>query len=259
MNRLSPIKAPQMESLPGIVHGYFTRKGGVSKSIYEGLNAGLGSGDERDHVVENRRRITDFLKVPQNALASPYQVHSADVVITRSAWSDERPKADGVVTDLPGLALGIVTADCGPVLFADSKARVIGACHAGWKGALTGVMENTISRMEELGAQRGNITAVLGPTISQANYEVGPDFPAPFAQQNEDNLQFFSPSEKPGHHMFDLTGYIVHRLKDAGVSGSAVNRCTYGEEENFYSYRRTTHRGENDYGRQLSAIVLTET
>ena len=258
MSNISPIKSPSLGALPGISHGFFTRQGGISTGLYEGLNAGLGSNDNRDHVVENRRRMTQALGVDENRLASPYQVHSPDVIITNEAWTDDRPKADGVATTQRGLALGIVTADCGPVLFADAEAGVIGACHAGWKGALGGVLENTIAAMVELGAQQGNITAILGPTISQSNYQVGPGFPEPFLALSADNSKYFGASDKPDHHQFDLTGYIVDRLAATGVTAGAVHRCTYGEEDNFYSYRRTTHRDEPDYGRQLSAIVLDD-
>lgn len=259
MSTISPIKSPSLSALSGISHSFFTRQGGVSKGIYHGLNAGLGSNDRRADVEENRRRMAHSLRVAENRLASPYQVHSPDVIITEQAWHDERPKADGIVTNQRGLALGIVTADCGPVLFADAEAGVIGACHAGWKGALTGVLENTVASMVELGAQASNITAILGPTISQANYQVGPDFPAPFIAQKASNSKYFSTSDKANHFQFDLTDYIVDRLAATGVNSGAVYRCTYGEEDNFFSYRRTTHRSEADYGRQLSAIVLNDT
>ena len=256
MTKPTPVKDPNLEALPGIEHGFFTRHGGVSKGIYAGLNAGLGSNDVRADVVENRRRMAQVLGVTEDRLASPYQVHSPDVVVTSRAWTEDRPKADGVVTTRPGLAIGIVTADCGPVLFADPQAGVIGAYHAGWKGALAGVLENTIDAMLSEGASSANIVAILGPTISVANYQVGPGFPDPFIAQSTDNQKYFSPSDKADHHQFDLTQYIVDRLSDAGVQSGAVNRCTYADAECFFSYRRTTHRGESDYGRQLSAITL---
>ncbi len=259
MSNIFPIQSQSLDDLEGIQHGFFTRQGGVSKGIYAGLNAGLGSGDKRDDVVENRRRITQKLGVAENKLASPFQVHSPDVVIAERAWTSDHPQADGVVTSQQGLAIGIVTADCGPVLFADTEAGVIGACHAGWKGALGGVLENTVAKMIEIGAQTASITAILGPTISQKNYQVGPVFPDPFLAASADNSKYFSTSDKPNHFQFDLTGYIVDRLAGSGIRASAVNRCTYGEEDNFYSYRRTTHRNESDYGRQLSAIVLNDT
>lgn len=242
--------------MEGINHAFFCRSGGVSTGIYQGLNAGLGSGDDRPAVEENRRRMANSLGVLPDHLATPYQIHSADALITDTAWNDERPKADAVVTNRPGLAVGVVTADCGPVLFADPQAGVVAAAHAGWKGALGGVLESTIEKMEQLGAQRDTITAILGPTISKMNYEVGPDFPRPFIDLDNDNEQFFTASRNAGHHMFDLPGYIVHRLERNGVKSGTVGECTYDDETNYYSYRRTTHRKEADYGRQLSAIVL---
>ncbi|MEM9734166.1 MAG: peptidoglycan editing factor PgeF [Pseudomonadota bacterium] len=258
MTTLFPVLSEKLCALKGISHGFFTRAGGVSEGIYAGLNAGLGSGDNRAHVLENRRRMAAFLKVDEDRIASPYQIHSALAVTTDKPWSDNRPKVDGVATATPGLALGIVTADCGPVLFADAQNQIIGACHAGWKGALSGVLESTLEAMESLGAERSNTVAILGPSISQTNYEVGPEFPAPFLEQGADNQRYFIPSQKADHHMFDLSQYIVDRLAQAGVSTSGmVDVCTYGSED-FFSYRRTTHRGEPDYGRQLSAIALTE-
>ena len=258
MSNVSPIKDQSLRELPGIEHAFFTRQGGVSKGIYAGLNAGLGSNDVRADVEENRRRMTTALGVADDRLASPFQVHSPDVLVTDAAWSGERPKADGVVTTKRGLALGIVTADCGPVLFADAEAGVVGACHAGWKGALNGVLENTVSTMIDQGAKAGSITAVLGPTISQTNYQVGPGFADPFLSLDNNNSKYFSHSDKVGHYQFDLTGYIVDRLAATGVQAAAVYRCTYDEEDNFYSYRRTTPRKEQDYARQLSAIVLSD-
>ena len=255
---LQPVLASELASQKDISHAFFTRPGGVSGGLYQGLNAGLGSDDERQHVVENRKRMAAFLAPSATDIVSPYQVHSADVVVAEGPFAGERPKADALVTNIPGLPIGIVTADCGPVLFADPKNRVIGAAHAGWKGALTGVLENTITAMEQIGADKSTITAILGPTISHENYEVGPDFPSPFLERSQQAKRFFSPSQKSGHHMFDLTGYIVDRLLAAGIAANAVNRCTYGDEDNFYSYRRATHRSEADYGRQMSAIVLDE-
>ena len=244
-----------LAKMPGIAHGYFSRNGGVSNGLYTSLNAGLGSGDNRDSVLENRARMCAFLEVDK--IASPYQIHSAQCIITDTPWDDDRPKADGVVTTTKGLAIGVVTADCGPVLFADPQARVIAAAHAGWQGALNGVLQNTINTMTDAGASRRNITAILGPTISQDNYEVGPEFPNPFLAQTTDNAKYFIPSATPHHFMFDLQSYIVKQLNQAGVNGHALSVCTYGEEDNYFSYRRTTHRNEADYGRQLSAIALT--
>ncbi len=254
---LSPIASPALDHT-GIAHGFFTRHGGVSTGLYRGLNVGIGSSDERSLVEENRRRAAVHLGASPARLVNPWQVHSPDAVIVSAPFHGERPKADGIVTSTPGLAIAVVTADCGPILFCDPKARVIGAAHAGWKGAIGGVLENTITAMETLGAERSNIIAVLGPSISQPNYEVGPEFVAAFAAASKDNGRWFAPSTRAGHAMFDLWGYTLSRLEAAGVTASCVNRCTYAEEDSFYSYRRTTHRNEPDYGRQISAIMLKD-
>ncbi len=242
----------------GVGHGFFTRAGGLSKGLYEGLNVGYGSGDARDAVTENRRRVAEWLGVGIDELLTVHQVHSPHAIIVDAAFGGTRPEADALVTDRTGLALGALTADCGPILFADGKARVIAAAHAGWKGALTGILENTVAAMELLGAERENITAVLGPSISQENYEVGPEFVERFVNHNPANRTFFRPSGTPGHALFDLNGYTVARLTAAGVNATQTGHCTYAEEERFYSYRRATHRGETDYGRQISAIVLED-
>jgi YfiH family protein len=259
-SRPEPVRSSLLDraSANGIRHGYFTRTGGVSKGIYEGLNIGVGSDDDQELVRENRRRVAEWMGVQPGALLSLYQVHSPDAMIVREPFPGERPKADALVTDRPGLALGSSSADCGPVLFADAQARVIGAAHAGWKGAFTGVLENTISAMESIGAKRDNIVAVLGPSISAKNYEVGPEFVARFIEADAGNDAYFSPSANAGHSMFDLNAYTVDRLRAAGVTAECLNRCTYEEETLFYSYRRTTHRKEPDYGRQISAIVLED-
>lgn len=256
MSDLSPVTAAEFSAMPGIRHGWFTRRNGVSKGIYGGLNAGLGSGDDRTAVLENRQRMARHLGTDADHLATPFQIHSADARQTDRPWNGDRPKADAVVTATPGLAVGVVTADCGPILFADPVARVVGAAHAGWKGALNGVLENTVAEMERAGATRGNIVAILGPSISGANYEVGPEFPAPFLEREAEDARFFSPSSRSGHWMFDLPGYTVERLRKAGVTASSTGHCTYALEDDFFSYRRTTHRKEPDYGRQLSAIML---
>ncbi|WP_309083225.1 peptidoglycan editing factor PgeF [Chelativorans sp.] len=243
----------------GIKHGFFTRRGGVSAGIFESLNVGLGSSDLPDAVRENRRRVAASMDVPVEHLVTVHQCHSPDVVVVDGPIpQDARPNADAIVTRQPGLALGVLAADCGPVLFADPEARVIGAAHAGWKGALTGVVENTISAMEGLGARRGRIVAALGPSISQENYEVGPEFVERFCAAEAANSSYFSPSERSGHALFDLNRYTVDRLIRAGVTAEGLCRCTYAEEDSFFSYRRTTHRGEPDYGRQISAICLEE-
>ena len=244
-------------NMPGVTHGFFTRQGGYSSGIFSSLNCGLGSGDDVGLVTKNRAKVADDLGISHSHLVSAYQVHSADVVVVDAPFV-ERPKVDGLVTNKRGLALGILTADCGPVLFADHKAGVIGACHAGWKGALTGVTDNTVEAMESLGAARENIVAVLGPTISQKAYEVGPEFPRPFLEQNTSNKIYFIPSVRNDHYMFDLQAYLIDRMMGFGV-GQVFNLglCTYLDSERFFSYRRTTHLHENDYGRLISAIALS--
>lgn len=256
----NPLRSPLLDQARsrGIRHGYFTREGGVSDGIYRGLNIGVGSSDDPEKVAENRRRVASWMGVAPAALLSTHQIHSPDVLVATGPFPLPRPKADGIVTDRPGLALGASAADCGPVLFADAEARVIGAAHAGWKGAFTGVLENTIAAMEGLGARRERIVAALGPSISAANYEVGPEFIARFVEANVANERYFLPSSRPRHAFFDLNSYTVDRLRRAGVTAEALNRCTYAEEDLFYSYRRTTHRQEPDYGRQISAIALEE-
>ena len=257
------MKRLEIQSLksPGIAHGFFGREGGVSTGIYASLNCGPGSKDAADAVTENRRRVSAVL-APDARLLSLSQIHSATVV-TLPAWSSEdRPEGDAMVTAIPGLALGILTADCAPVLLADPMAKVIGAAHAGWKGALgqdgRGVLEATLDGMEKLGALRDRVTAVIGPCISQANYEVGFDFRDRFLQLGLKNRRFFVPSEKEGHYRFDLPGYVAHRLTAAGAGTVEMSGvCTYPAENGYFSFRRTTHAGEPDYGRQISAIVLT--
>ncbi len=246
--------------LPGISHGFFTRQGGVSDGIYASLNGGSGSDDNPDLVRENRGRMADALGVPRDRFITCYQVHSPNVVIVTAPWTRENaPKVDAMVTREKNLALAVATADCGPVLFADSEAGVIGAAHAGWKGAFTGVLESALAAMEGLGARRQNITAVLGPMISQGAYEVGPEFVARFAEADGDNRRFFTPSPKPGHAMFNLPAYIGARLAKAGVGRfEDMGLCTYQDEERFFSYRRVTHRKEPDYGRLLHGIALVD-
>ena len=256
--RPDPLRSPLLDTAAsaGIRHGYFTRVGGVSEGLYRGLNIGTGSADDQALVRENRRRAAEWMGVPADHLLTAYQIHSPDVLVAREPFSGERPKADGIVTDRPGIAVGASSADCGPVLFADPHARVVGAAHAGWKGAFTGILENTITTMERLGARRENIIAVLGPSISATNYEVGPEFIERFVNADADNNRYFEPSTQPDHAMFDLNRYTVDRLTAAGVTAEALYRCTYAEEDLFYSYRRATHRSEADYGRHVSAIVL---
>lgn len=242
--------------LDGIAHGFFTREGGHSSGLYASLNCGLGSGDDVATVKKNRALVEQALGVGQGRLVSAYQVHGTDVAVVTGPFA-ERPRVDAMVTKVPGLALGVLTADCGPILFADPRARVIGAAHAGWKGALSGVYRSTIEAMESLGASRADVVAVLGPTISQASYEVGPDFPAPFLAGDAANAAYFKPSPKPGHHQFDLPAFLADNMRKLGL-GKVVNLglCTYADEDWFFSFRRTTHRAEPDYGRQVSAIAL---
>jgi polyphenol oxidase len=242
--------------LPHISHGFFTREGGHSKGIFASLNCGLGSADDLETAKQNRAIVASKLGLAPTHLLSAHQVHSSDVLHVTQVWN-ERPKVDGLVTDRKGIGLGILTADCGPLLFADDSAGIIGACHAGWKGAVTGVAANTITAMEKLGAKRDRIIAVLGPTISKANYEVGPEFPKPFLAQDEANQQYFTPSAKPSHFMFDLPAYLMSRLAHEGLKAvHDLALCTYADAQRFYSYRRTTHQGEPDYGRLISAIAL---
>jgi hypothetical protein len=247
-------------TLPGIAHAFFTRSGGVSRDVYASLNGGVGSRDAPEAVAENRARMAAALRVPSERLAVPYQVHSPDAIAISAPWaSDARPRCDGVVTATPGLALAVTGADCGMILFADPEARVVGAAHAGWKGALNGVVEATVAAMEQLGANRDAIAAALGPCIAQQSYEVGPEFVAAFAQAGEATERFFvpSPSLRPDHAMFDLKAYISERAARAGVGRFEDLRLdTYADEARFFSYRRTTHRGEADYGRLVSAIAL---
>ena len=254
---LQPVTDAGLEACDAMRHGFFTRVGGVSEGLYAGLNAGSGSADDPANVHENRRRIAGWLGADPAALSGCHQVHSADVVaVDAPVPAGGRPKADALVTATPGLPIAVLTADCAPVLFADAGAGVIGAAHAGWKGALTGVLENTVDAMIALGANRPAIHATVGPTISQVNYEVGPEFGDRFLAAEPDHARWFAPSVKADHFMFDLPGFCVARLAAAGVAASATGRCTYADEARFFSYRRTTHRGEPDYGRQMSAIML---
>ena len=256
-SRPDPVRAEALDALGGAIrHGFFTRAGGVSDGVYRGLNVGLGSNDDPVAVRENHHRITAWLGVGEDRLLTPYQVHSPDVVVVDRPFDGERPKADALVTATPGLAIGVHTADCGPVLFADAAAGVVGAAHAGWKGAFTGVLENTVAAMEALGAQRRRIVAVLGPSITAGNYEVGPEFIERFRAAHDGWTRWFADSPRHGHAQFDLNAYTVERLLAAGVDARALGHCTYADEDRYFSYRRTTHRGEPDYGRQVSAIVI---
>lgn len=254
-----PLFSPALQALsPFVRHGFFTREGGVSTGLYAGLNVGLGSRDERPLIEENRRRVAAWFGLPADRLATQHQVHSPDVVTIYDAHDLPCHHADAMVTAVPGVILGVLTADCGPILFADPHAGVIGAAHAGWKGVFDGVLERTIDGMEELGARRERIVAELGPSIAQADYEIGPEFYDRFLARDARNVRYFMPSGKPGHFLFDLPTLTVDRLRKAGVSASGLSVSTYPHEHLFYSFRRTTHRGEPDYGRQISAIALQE-
>jgi YfiH family protein len=236
-------------------HGFFTRKGGASSGIFAGLNCGTGSSDQAEIVAINRARVADAMGLGVEALVSVHQVHSPDVVTVTAPLAD-RPRADAMVTATPGLALAVLTADCQPVLFADAKAGVIGAVHAGWKGARDGVMEATLDAMEALGAQRGQVTAVIGPCISQTAYEVGQEFFESFTDDAPEARRFFV-NGNGDRYLFDLPSYGLWRLREAGVGHADWTRhCTYRDPARFYSYRRTTHAGEADYGRQISVIRL---
>jgi YfiH family protein len=249
--------SPVLAAIPGIRHAFFTREGGVSGGIYAGLNGGLGSQDDPAHVAENRRRMAAQMGVDPLHFLTAYQVHSPDVAVATAPWnSDTRPRVDAMVTRVEGLALGVTTADCGPVLFADPKARVIGATHAGWKGAFTGVLENTIAEMEKLGANRSDMVVAIGPLIRQPSYEVGAEFVERFVRENGEYALFFKPSTREGHAMFDLGGFIRMRLERAGIGTIDDTGIDTYPDEQLFSYRRSVHRGETDYGRQIHAIVL---
>jgi hypothetical protein len=243
-------------ALDGISHGFLGRRGGVSEGVCAGLNVGLGSGDDRAAIAENRRRAIAAV-APGALLVTVHQIHSPDVVYAGPWPDDGRPRADAMVTDRPGLALGILTADCAPVLLADAEAEVIGAAHAGWKGALGGVVEATVTAMERLGADRARIAAAIGPCIARKSYEVDEGFFRRFAEADPENERFFAAGEREGHHQFDLEGFVLSRLAAAGLGRiEALGEDTYTQPDRFFSYRRATHRGEPDYGRQVSLIAL---
>lgn len=244
------------ENLASVTHGFFGRAGGVSQGIYASLNCGPGSRDAVEAVRENRARVVAAL-APSAQLITLHQVHSAEVVSVTAPF-EKPPQADAMVTTIPGLILGILTADCAPVLFADAEAGVIGAAHAGWKGALGGVTDAILAAMEKLGAQRSRIRAAIGPCIGRDNYEVGPEFAVHFTAADPGNSVFFAPSTRPGHYYFDLGRYVAHRLQGAGITApERLAACTYARESDFFSFRRATHRGEPDYGREIAAIALT--
>jgi len=252
------LQAHNLSKLAGIRHAYFTRDGGVSHGLYASLNSGLGSADAPTNVTENRARMAAALGVASTHLLTAYQVHSPDVVVAETPWrADARPRADAIITRVPGLAVGVSTADCGPVLLADAQARVVGAAHAGWRGALAGIVEATVAAMEKLGADRACMVAALGPMIRQKNYEVGSELRAQFVAAEPANARFFAPAARAGHALFDLAGFIAARLAQTGVAAiEDLDFCTYEDAARFYSYRRSVHRAEPDYGRHVNAIVL---
>lgn len=254
---LEPQTTRNLAGLPRVAHGFFTRHGGVSLGDYASLNCGLGSKDDPAAVRENRARVAAFLDA--QGLITAHQVHSATAVIADADWSlAERPRADAIVTKTPGLAVAVLTADCAPVLFADAEAGVVAAAHAGWRGAIGGVVEATLAVMESIGARRERVETAIGPCIGQPAYEVGPEFEQEFLRHDAENTRFFTCASAATRPHFDLARYAEHRLRRAGV-GSVVNllSCTYARADDFFSYRRSGARKEADYGRQISAIVLT--
>jgi len=253
---MSEVEVVRARALDGVAHGFLGRRGGVSTGIVAGLNVGAGSADDPEAIAENRRRAADAM-LPGARLVTLYQIHSPDAVAVIEPFEDRlRPRADALVTDRPGLALGILTADCAPVLLADKEAGVVGATHAGWKGAIGGVTDSTIALMETLGAKRDRIAAAIGPCIARASYEVDSGFFRRFAEADPVNERFFADG-KPGHSQFDLEAYVAHRLASAGIrTVETLGLDTYADEDRFYSFRRATHRGEPDYGRQIAIIGL---
>ncbi len=250
--------ASSLAPLDGIAHGFFTREGGVSQGEWHALNCGYGSKDENTSVRENRRRVAHHLGAQHDEVVTVYQVHSATPVIVQTPFAEGAvPQADAVVTSTPGVAVGALSADCTPVLFADPKARVVAAAHAGWRGAHAGILQATVDAMETLGATRAHIHAAIGPTIHQPNYEVGLEFEAQFIEMSPDYARFFVRPTPDARPHFDLPGFCLAQLSQAGIGTmETLNLCTYENESLFYSYRRKTHKEENDYGRQISAIVL---
>ena len=251
------LASPLLSAIPGLRHAFFSRDGGVSDGIYASLNGGIGSNDDPGNVAENRRRMAEQMGVRPENFLSVWQIHSPDAVVASGPWPGERPRADAIVTRTEGLAIGATAADCGPILFVDPSARVIGAAHAGWKGALTGVLESTVAAMEKLGAERSGIVAAIGPLIRQHSYEVGGEFVERFIEADAENATFFLPSTREGHAMFDLAAFIRMRLENAGVLMIDDTGIDTYSDERFYSYRRSVHRKEPDYGRHVHAIALT--
>jgi len=257
-NFLPVFEAKALTKIPFIHHGFFTRQGGVSQGIYQSLNIGLGSADDANHVAQNHVLIAAHFGVDRAHLLMPYQCHSSDAVHISAPFEGVRPKADALVSRVPGLVLAVATADCMPVLFADHAHGVIGAAHAGWRGAYGGILENTVAAMETLGAKRDTIIAALGPCIGPKNYLVGEEFFTHFINQSSDNQRYFIASSQENHYFFNLGSYNIGRLAQAGIKCEYLDLCTYEKEELFFSYRRMSHRSETDYGRQISAIAIFE-
>ncbi|WP_208436040.1 peptidoglycan editing factor PgeF [Bartonella phoceensis] len=253
-----PILAQDLSALHihGIKHGFFTRQSGIAKSLYQSLNVGQSLKDQPEHITQNHILIADYFGVEVQNLVTVNQIHSCEVVVVHQAFIDEPPKADALVTSTPGLVIGILTADCGPVLFADPQTGIIAAAHAGWRGSLKGIVEKTISVMEEQGAKRQSITAVLGPCIGPCHYEVTDEFYHQFIDCHSKFRKYFLKTDKANHFRFNLWAFIMNQLKEEGVHASCLELCTYQNEQRFFSYRRAIHRNEPDYGRQISAIVL---
>ncbi len=254
------LRAEPLAALPGVAHAFFTRAGGVSEGIFASLNCGFGSRDDPAHVAENRRRATARLDLPADTLCTPYQCHGNDCVTVTAPWRPgAAPRADAMVTDRPGVALGVLTADCAPVLLAGRRARVVGVVHAGWRGALAGVVEAAVEAMAALGARPGDTVAAIGPCIGPQSYEVGPEFHAAFHAADPANAGRFTPAARPKHHLFDLPGYIAGRLAALGLAEVvSLAHDTCADAERFFSYRRARHAGEDDHGRLLSAVALMD-
>lgn len=253
----APLQSPLLATVPGVRHGFFSRRGGVSKGLYEGLNVGRGSNDDADDVQENRRRVADWFGRAPDALNTCYQIHSATAVTADAPWCGRLPEGDAVVTGQAGVVCGILTADCAPVLFVDPETRIVGGAHAGWQGALNGVVEAAVSAMTDLGADRSRIVAAVGPCIAQASYEVGLEFLDRFETLRPGSARFFAPGEAPDKRLFDLPGFVLDRLAEAGVARAEwIGRDTCAESELFYSNRRAFRQGEPDYGRLMSAIMV---
>jgi len=253
-----PLLAENLQDLSGVRHGFFTREGGVSRGIYASLNCGIGSNDDTQSVLENRRRVARYLEGTSDGVVTLYQEHGTTARVVSSPLPREAlPRADAVVSKTPGLVIGVLTADCAPVLLADPEARIVAAAHAGWRGAAAGIIENVVAEMERQGASRSRISAAVGPCINQDAYEVGPEFEAEFLSRCPENRRFFVPAASAGRLRFDLPGFVLHRLAETGIGSLlALTSCTYENESLFFSYRRKVHRQEADYGRQISAIVV---